>query len=198
VSLPAKIVYDVLETLGRYAYQGTIIFNRYNEPLVDPRLSQFIAFAHNACPASELCIWTNGRYLTSVLAEELAQTGLSRIRVSAYSRAEYDRLAKIRPSIRYEVVRRRLDPHLLHRYKKREKPSSRPCFAPLADIIIAREGCISLCCLDWQNRHTWGDLRQQTFEEVMQSGDLQAVYERLSRGDRFLYLCKRCGVSRNT
>lgn len=195
VYLPGKIVYDVLGTLGRHGFEGTIVFDVYNEPLVDPRLFQFVAFAHEACPRSELCIWTNGRYLNQALAEELADIGLSRIRVSAYSRAEHDRLAKIRPSIRYDVVLRRLDDRLRF-YKRRERPSSVPCFAPLTDIIIAREGCISLCCHDWERRHTWGDLREQTFEEVMRSGELQAVYERLSRGDRFLYLCKRCGLSR--
>lgn len=195
VILPAEIVYDVLVTLGRHSFRGIIAFHTYNEPLVDPRLFQFIEFARKICPHSDLFIFTNGCYLNQTLADELVSSGVSRIRVSAYSRSELKRLSKIKLDITFSIKLEKLDDRL-HLYEAEERLSSKPCFAPLNEIIIAREGCITLCCLDWKRLYTFGDLRKQTFEEVVQSGELQAVYAKLSKGDRFLPLCKRCKHSR--
>ena len=82
VILPAKIVFDVLETLERYNFQGIIAFHTYNEPLIDPRLFQFIEFARKACPHSDIFILTNGYYLTQTLADELVDSGVSKIIIS--------------------------------------------------------------------------------------------------------------------
>ena len=195
IILPAKIVFDVLETLGCHNFRGTIAFHTYSEPLLDPRLFKFIEFARKACSHSEVYICTNGYYLDQTLAEELVDSGVSKIRVSAYFRSELERLSKVKLSIPFSVELTQLDDRL-HLYEAEENDTRKPCFAPLNEIIVAREGCISLCCLDWRRLYAFGNLGKQTFEEVMRSGELQVVYERLSRGDRFLPLCKRCGWSR--
>ena len=115
--------------------------------------------------------------------------------ISAYSKRECERLSPIKAQIPFSVEMTSIDDRLKF-YESKEKKTRTPCFAPLNEIVVAREACISLCCLDWKRDYNFGNLREQTFEEVLRSGQLQAVYERLSKGDRFLPLCKRCGWTR--
>ena len=193
--LPAKIVYGVLDTLKQNDFQGIIAYHTYNEPLMDPRLFTFIEYAHDACPKSEIYICTNGYYLNQILLDELIDSGVSKIHVSAYSKSEYKRLSNLKSSIPFDVEMMKMDDRL-HLYETKENNTKTPCYAPLNEIIIAREGCISLCCLDWQRLYTYGNLYEQTLEEVIRSGELHAVYKRLSKGERFLPICKKCGWSR--
>ncbi len=195
VILPARIVRSVLSTLGEYNFQGVIAFHTYNEPLIDPRLFQFIDTARRECPRSSVHICSNGFYLTQTLAEELVAVGTASIRVSAYTRDEEERLSKIRVRIPYVVAFTKLDDRLAL-YDRPEKQSCKPCGAPLNEIIVGCDGRISLCCLDWRRDHSFGDLHVQAFEDILRSGELQRVYERLSKGDRFLPLCKRCDWTR--
>lgn len=193
--LPAKIVLSVLDNLKRNDFKGIIAFHTYNEPLIDPRLFKFIEYAHNVCPDNEIYICTNGFYLNQTLLDELVDSGVSKVQVSAYSKMEFKRLSKLKSSISFNVGMQELDDRL-HLYERKENNTTKPCYAPLNEIIIAREGCISLCCLDWQRLHTYGNLYEQTLEEIIRAGELHAVYNRLSKGDRFLPICNKCGWSR--
>lgn len=195
IILPARIVFDILNTLKHHDFQGIIAYHTYNEPLIDPRLIKFVEYARDACPKSKIFIGTNGFYLNQTLLDELVDSGVSEIHVSVYFKSEFERLSMLTSNIPLNIEIMHLDDRLLL-YKAKENNIKRPCYAPLNEIIVAREGCISLCCLDWKRLYTFGNLEEQTFDEVIRSGELQAVYERLSKGDRFLPICKRCGGSR--
>lgn len=195
VILPEKIVFDILDTLAKYNFTGRIAFHNYNEPLIDPRLLKFVEYARNACPDADIYISTNGYYLNQILADELVADGVSSIFVSAYSQSEFGRLSKIKVNIPFDVWKARLDDRL-HLYEAEENDIGEPCFAPLNEIVITCEGEISLCCLDWRRRYSFGNVQEQSLEEIIKSKEVQMVYQRLSRGDRFLDLCKRCEWSR--
>lgn len=192
VILPAKIVRDVIDTLAGQDFKGTIAFHTYNEPMNDPRLFSFIEYARKACPESHIYICTNGYYFSEVLAEEMVEAGVSEVHISAYSQSEYKRLSSIKMRVPCTVEFMKLDERL-NLYDREESDISGPCFAPLNEVIISREGSVSLCCLDWKRECTFGDLHEQSFKDVLKSGELHAVYERLSRGERFLHICKKCG-----
>jgi FkbM family methyltransferase len=189
--LPSQIVEDVLDTLHRYGFRGRIGFHTYNEPLMDPRLTQFTRRARQACPDSEIYICTNGYYLDQTMAEELVQTGVNHIHVSAYSDSEQRRLEAIRVPVQYHVDRMTLDKRM-DAYDKPETDDNRPCYSPLYQIIVTAAGRISLCCMDWKRQHCFGDLHKQSFEQAMKDPAMWSLYEQLSKGDRRLSLCKRC------
>jgi radical SAM protein with 4Fe4S-binding SPASM domain len=195
VILPSIIVYSVIETLKRYSFSGRIAFHTYNEPLIDPRLFKFIEIAKNSCPSCEIYICTNGYYLDQVMAEELANIGVSEINVSVYSDREMERLSKINVNIPFSTERMKLDDRL-NFYESSEKEKFEPCYAPLNEIIITRDGSISLCCLDWKRKYKFGDLHYQNLEEILREGHLHSLYSKLSKGERTLSLCRRCGWSR--
>jgi 2-deoxy-scyllo-inosamine dehydrogenase (SAM-dependent) len=191
--LPSKIVtQDVLHTLKYYGYNKEICFHNYNEPLIDPRLMSFLYATAYQCPEAIPFLWTNGSYLNQTLAVELEQAGLKKITISAYSEAEYDRLSKLHFVCESTVVRYHSLDDVLNIYNHGTENCHNPCFAPLGDIIIHSDGRMGLCCLDWDRRHTFGDLMKEKFADIVSKPEVRAVYDELRKGHRQLDICTRC------
>lgn len=181
-----ETVYGVLKTLGKYGYGGKIYFNQYNEPLIDPRLFLFIGKAKDCCPESQVIIETNGHYLTRGLAQELMEAGVNHIVVTLYGDVE----ARDWPGVTY-MDRGGLDDRLKI-YAAPYVDRNVPCRAPLGQVVITRDAEVGLCCMDWKYRHTFGSLTDGTLEEILFSSRVRETYNRLSVGDRFLDICRRC------
>ena len=194
--LPAKIVTGVLDILHKYHFKGTIAFHTFNEPLIDPRLFKFIEYAKNSCPDCSIYFSTNGFYLDQNLADELVECGLTRLHISAYSPKDYERLSKIKLPIPIDLEKMVLLNIIPELYQSPILNEKTPCQAPLGEIIVTRDGQISLCCRDWQRRYILGDLNEETLEEILKKGNLQAIHSHLSQGNRLLNICRRCNWSR--
>lgn len=192
IFLPSKIVFDVIDVLKKFSFDKTIAFHTYSEPLSDPRLFKFIEYARKSCPKSEIYFSTNGRILNQELLDELVDSGLTNIQISAYSKNDFDRLSNLNFKITHSVVLTTLIQDHLEIYGQPEVNSNTPCYAPLNEIIVSRDGNLLLCCRDWKRECTFGNLRQQSLEDIIQSKEFQNVYAELSKGNRFLNLCKRC------
>jgi glycosyltransferase involved in cell wall biosynthesis len=197
VILSKKVVENVLDCLSKYSFEGRIAFHTYNEPLIDPRLFLFIAYAKARCLQSHIMIMTNGYYFNQTLAEELVEIGAGSIYVTAYGQEDRERLSKIKVGVPYFIQKQDLDDRLnLYDRKLPEKENRKPCYAPLREIIITRDGRVSLCCLDWKRKHCFGDLYHESLEDVILEGSMLDVYNSLSNGNRIFEICKKCGWSR--
>lgn len=194
--LPAKIVYNALDSLKKYNFQGQIAFHNYNEPLIDPRLFKFIEYSRRLFLQNEIYICTNGFYFTQSLGEELAEAGVSTIHISVYSEREFNRLSKIHLKIPLKLTPMKLLDCVLSIYNSQEKKEKRPCLAPLNEIIITNNGELGLCCVDWKKNYTFGSLKEEPLEKIMAKKEVYCLYQRIRRGDRFLSLCKKCNQSR--
>lgn len=199
--LPASIVYRVLDTLARHNYGGEISFHQYGEPLLDPRLFEFIRYARRTCTGSKITILTNGHYLTKVLANELLEAGVSQLLITPYgTQSEQERkrrwVAQELPGATCRCTQHSKLDDRLALYDLEPVDSNLPCGAPLGDVGITRRAEVSLCCYDWRREHNFGSLHDQALEDILSSKRAQETYERLSRGDRFLNLCRRCIHSR--
>ena len=146
-------------------------------------------------PKSKIILQTNGFYLDQILAKEYEKNGVNIIRISAYSQKEYIRLSKIKLKIPIIVTMQILDDRLNIR-SHLEIDNKKPCYAPLNEIIVTNEGKISLCCLDWERKYIFGDLYKQTLKEILQNKKIFEVYKKLSTGNRFLDICKKCDWQR--
>jgi radical SAM protein with 4Fe4S-binding SPASM domain len=193
--LSEKIVFQILNICKKYNFEGTIAYHTYNEPGIDPRLMLFINKARELLPKVEILLQTNGFYLDQNLAEEYVNHGTNIIRVSAYTGSEYERLRKIKLPISYEVIRTVLDDRLQEDIRP-EINCTKPCYAPLNEILVTNRGDISLCCLDWKREHVFGNLYRQKLEEILMTEKLLVTYNNLSRGRRFLSICKKCNWTR--
>ena len=155
----------------------------------------FIKKTKTMLPNVNIDLLTNGFYLTNTLAKEYEKNGVSIIRVSAYSQAEYNRLSKIELTIPYIVQKIKMDDRL-EWYSAPKIKNNKPCYAPLNEINITASGDIILCCLDWQKKYTFGNLYRQSLKNILQDQRVYELYNKLSKGDRFLDLCQRCTWSR--
>jgi len=203
--LPGVIVEDVLRNLGSAAYSQSISFAVHNDPLCDPRLFSFVELARECCPDACIVIGTNGWYLTTGLAEELFDAGATFFLVSAYSQYEQRRLEAIRSDLAAKVeylpprasfsinpTRTAFDDRMSMYYEG--TPSPRPCNAPLTELVITSDGKLGLCCVDVWRKCIFGDLKAQSFGQVMESAapQLERLRDELRKGQRTLPVCQRC------
>lgn len=188
VFLDTDIIKDTIRFLGRsgYAGKGTIYFNVFNEPLIDPRLFMLLEYNKEHCGAG-VCLYTNGWGLNQYMADELAKLNVG-ITVSRYTDKEDERLLKVVGPIGARIT---LDPRFKTIYGS---PPTRtgPCYFPSIYSIINHKGEHALCCREYEWRHPLGDLKINTFEEVLKSEYRNEVCDRLEAGDRFLDACSRC------
>ncbi|MFR7976323.1 MAG: SPASM domain-containing protein [Intestinibacter bartlettii] len=198
--LPSSIVYETLDIMEKYKYSGVISFHRYNEPLMYPRLLDFIRYAKNKCPKSDIFILSNGYYLTQQLLDELIEAGVSIIDVTGYSNEEFNRISNLESSIPLRVFSSKFDNRLaIYDYdEKYIKNDKIPCYWPLTDIIITRDGEVGLCHFDWKNKYSFGSLKEKNIEDIILSSDIVNTYNELTRGIRKFELCKKCTCATRT
>ena len=199
--LPASIVYKVLDVLAKYDYSNEISFHQYSEPLLDPRLFEFIRYARRVCPGSKITIVTNGHYLTAVLAGELLEAGVSQLIVTPYGtqserESKRDWVIKELPGDTCCCTQHSDLDDRLAMYDLEPIDSDLPCYAPLGSLGVTRKAEISLCCYDWRRKHNFGSLHSRALEDILTSKEVQEAYKRLAQGDRFLEICRRCTHSR--
>lgn len=193
--LPSRIVRKVLEELSCVNYDGVVAFHRYNEPLIDPRLFAFIRLSHELCPKSKVLVLSNGFYLTGELAVDLAELNVWALVVSAYSAGEFERLSSICVGIPYKVFYSTLDDRE-DIYDRSPLDLDRGCLAPLRDLTINAEGKIVLCCLDWKDKHEFGDLGRSRLVEIVNGPEFLTITRELYAKKRRLDICRRCAMSR--
>ncbi len=189
--LSENIVYKVLESLKTNDYRGYIAFDVYNEPCIDPRLMMFIKKTREMLPKAKIAIQSNGFYFDQTLAEELEKNGVGIIRVSSYNPLGFERLSKIKLNIPFKVTPIILDDRMKI-YELPENGSTRPCLAPLNEVLVTHDCKLALCCWDWKRQNVFGDLNTQSIEEILLSDEVRDLYNSLSKGERRLDICKRC------
>jgi len=193
--LSSKIVKKVVDELGKIDYKGFISFHRYNEPLIDPRLFEFIEYIKVKCPGAMIRVLTNGFYLDQTIIDELYEKDIEYLTVSAYFPEEYKRLIKLKAKFPYTVFFSILDSRM-NMYYGKILNLKKPCYALLNDITINCNGDLTICCLDWKNKHIFGNLEKTSLSKIISSKKYLKVYSNLANGKRNLQLCQRCDWQR--
>ncbi|MDR2965758.1 MAG: SPASM domain-containing protein [Treponema sp.] len=193
--LETSIVYKVLDELALYNFCGEIDFHRYNEPMIDTRLFEFIEYTNKVLPNAKISILTNGSLLNQEVIEKFEKYKLWHIIVSSYTFKEHERLIKLKTTIPYKVYYSRLDDRE-DIYNRKEINSKLPCYATIRDITVNCYGDISICCLDWQNRFVFGNVSSLSLKEILNSKQFLEVHHELFHGKRTLGICKRCDWQR--
>lgn len=207
VALPSKIVYHILDTLAQYDYRGILSFHYHSEPLMDPRLFMFIHYAIRWCPEVRIYLITNGIYLEQTIASELLEAGVQKVFGSLYGnegekekkRRRYKRINKRigftrwgEPLIDVDERNKGEFDDRLNWYGRPHRKDMGRCGAPLAHLLVNHNADVGLCCWEWKQKYTFGNLNDHVLEEIILSPKVQETYKRLMSGDRFLDYCKTC------
>lgn len=194
--LSSEIIYKVIDELVLWNFSGIIGFHRYNEPLMDPRLFMFMQLVNMKLPNAQIHILTNGSYLTQEILDSLAMINNCCVNISSYSHNEHKRLIKLTTSMPYCVFPSFFDDRE-NIYDCPLKNIKSPCYAPLRETIITCEGKVGLCCLDWQDRFTFGNLNTQTLSQIINSQKLIDFHKKLVNAERCASsICQRCDLLR--
>ena len=200
--LPAEIVYHVLDTLAEMDYKSAVYFNHYNEATVDPRLIEFIRYARKILPTNIIEFTTNGVFLSKQLAIEMRDAGLTGLHVTLYG-SQADRNAT-QKRIQRDIVpvfgpdttgilTWGLDERLCGYEHEYYEESQGNCYAPFSAIVITRDAEWALCCRDWKRTVTFGSLKENTFEELLNMPEPHEAFKQLSTGHREIFdVCMRC------
>lgn len=191
-TLSTEIIHKVLDTMHDYKYDGVISFHRYNEPLMDPRLIDLVKYARAKCPDSDIFILTNGYYLTQNIMNDLANAGVTLIDVTGYTIEEFERLSTIKTNIAYRIFSSKFDDRLgIYEYNNKRKDLV-PCFWPLNDLIITRDGEVGLCHFDWKSKYKFGSLEKISLKDIILNSEIVEIYKNNAKGNRRYELCQNC------
>lgn len=194
--LDSNAIYRLLDELGRENYENIIQFSVYNEPLVDSRFYDFCSYAKQICPNGKIYLITNGALIkNNEDIKKLETVGVDYLHISAYSVEEYNRFKKLSIDIAYIIEPTILDSRMDLKTRK-IKNTQTPCYSMLADLCISSKGDVFLCCLDYNNSITYGNIYQQNLEEIINSEKFKKDYLDLSQNRRIYSICKKCGWSR--
>ena len=153
-------------------------------------------YVNKKIPKAKILILTNGFYLTQVILDELSKYHLWCIAVSSYSLKEHERLSGLKTHVPYYVFFSVLDDRKSI-YERGVLNCTLPCFNPLNDFNILSTGEVGLCCLDYENRFTFGSLGEgRTIASVLSSEAYTTVCNELREGKRRLLICKNCDWAR--
>jgi radical SAM protein with 4Fe4S-binding SPASM domain len=197
--LELEIIAAVFKELSSLGFHGTIGLHHYCEPLLDTRLFEILRLAAENCPRGKVTIWSNGALLTLELGERLLDSGVRFLRLSAYTEEEFSRLSAILESLKknypdreYYIEKQELDDRKKI-YTAPVRNLKQPCGDMENLLIITSHGEVQLCCWDYLCTNRFGNIKQKSLLEILQTSSYLPMRQELIAGNREKYgLCSRC------
>lgn len=78
------------------------------------------------------------------------------------------------------------------RVRTRDLPYRHPCVFPFERVVISYAGLVRFCCFDWESRHSMGDVRRQTLEDIWQGAGYRRLREQHIAGTFDHPFCLPC------
>lgn len=196
----------IIERLVEVNFSGRISFHLYNEPLLHPRLKEFIEMTKLYLPQAAIHLYSNGTLLTATLFENLQNAGVDKFIITRHEKdiensnyifektwkalsehqkvlVEYEPFQKI-----HFVNRGGLLPHL-----GKEGLHLHPCYLPSHILSITVDARVLSCFEDFNENLVFGDLKKQTLAEIWQSPAYSEFRKQLKMGMRHKFKpCDGC------
>ena len=200
----------IISGLQEMDFSGRLSLFQNGEPLLDTRLSRWIALAKKSCPKSFTFIITNGDLLTHDRALELLDAGLDAIKVNTYDDTTFAKVSEtireLHPSLssrikHYDYSRKtdwtsRGGTVPVAKKNARTEMNEPVCPRPFMQMYITWNGLVAQCCSDYLCRHVMGDLNTQSLEEVWNGERFAEVRNSLLGNRELNELCKVCDLER--
>ena len=206
------IFYTLIEQLRAMNYHGTISLFSNNEPLLDGRILNFIAYARKTLPNARHALYTNGLLLDKEKFSSLV-ANLDLLIIDNYNDnfefnppikkvldetpQPYDFKCDVQISLRKK--NQKLDtragsaPNRINEENK-FRPQS-PCILPFTQMIVRPDGTIAKCCNDPLTKITLGDLRRQTLREIWRGKAYQELRKEMYfNGRQNISGCEFCDI----
>ena len=201
--MPTDIWERIIEELSDMNFAGRISPHFYGEPLMDKRLPELIAFARGKCPHAEIQFASNGDFLTEKLLLELMKIGLDSVLVTNYDDFEKPNLVELSRKypthVRYRSykdmwVYNRTGVHMVDR--RIGSFRSVPCLRPSRQLVCNWKGNIVLCCNDYYEKYVFGNVKNESIQEIWNSDKFIEFRRILRQGHRAkIDICEYCDTT---
>lgn len=212
----------VIERLGNelqnYSFEGILSLFNNNEPLIDRRLPDIVAFFRKKAPRANIRIMTNGILINIKVVEQLIKAGISYIHINNYNeKNEFIpsvskfindfSISKFKDSINV-VVTMRYKNEVLHNRGGNSpnipvlaKSKKWFCIFPFEQININPWGDMTICCNDVLYKRKMGNIMgDKSIYQLWASKEYKNIRNLLSNGKRegidICSVCNNPGIER--
>jgi len=191
----------ILERLKDIGWDGPLGYHYLGEPLLHPEILRLVELTRSVLPRALPILFTNGDRLSLELAYRLQAAGLFKAAITRHRpyRDEWDD--------RIEQVQA-IDPFLFEVFNIEDKsnelvnmagilsgittPMRERCMAPKRTLPIRMNGDVSLCCCDYKQEVTFGNVLETPIQELWDAARWKGHRELLMHGIRTFEICKGC------
>jgi len=192
----------IINELKEINFSGTLAPHFYGEPLLDKRLPQLMAYAHNNLPRAKLAIFTNGDFLDTETLNILYETGVRNFLITIHSHPDKGiiRVNKLMQYVRQTKKRIRIMCQIIDKKTplstrtglirgKNNRYVEYACGDPLT---INYKGEVLLCCNDYLGKAPMGNVNNEKLIDIWNSVSFKALRKELRSGEFSLEICKSC------
>lgn len=197
---------QIIDQLSELNYNGRIALMLSNEPLLEERMEDMIAYARQKSPRFFLDMTTNGILLTVDKLDKFFKLGLDNININDY-RGDRDRFPEkwstyIEPiyaaywnNPKVSFQKRKTDetlPNYAGNIPQKFNPKEFGfCNYPFRKLTIAFNGDILLCCDDFMYNTFYGNAQKDKLIDCWNNPELNKIRLSLLNNNR-IGLCERC------
>lgn len=206
-----ELFQKIVSNLADLDFDGEVLLEVNNEPLIDKRLPDFLRMIKENVPKARTAIITNGTLLTiekfdtiyPYLDRMVINNYSERYRLKPILKKLYDHIQSNRDKykdIKIELRRRYVAETLTNRAgsapNKRKKgyDVSMSCLYPFVGITIFPNGNVGLCSNDCFEKTNYGNLNELRLEEVWNGESFRSARKAIARGRKHYKFCAGCDV----
>lgn len=204
--MPSDLVRSLIDQAADLGHTGTVCIQHYNEPLLDPRIGEFGAYAKAKGCFSEVYLNTNGDLITPERAA-LLDGSFDRFNIALYGPGKDERKARLLAMFQRTSLTFTDGSHVVTHYspftnREHEIENCRmePCEREAQmRLILAWDGSMLMCCDDIAGECGLGNAHDTALRDLWFSPRHVAILTALGRrGGRYAFpLCYNCPRGNN-
>jgi radical SAM protein with 4Fe4S-binding SPASM domain len=203
--MPKDMFEKIIKELVDMDFKGRISLYEINEPLIDPRIFEFIEYVRKELPDCFQMIQTNGDLLNEETLNILFESGLDKLIINAYNNKNLLKIKKLLSNYNYNgknIVMYDKTKKYVHKmytsragnidqYKKKVKKNY--CELVYVQMIVKSNGDVVSCVNDMWSKQIIGNLNENTVPEIWFGNKFEQLRRELDLGNRSCSaLCNQC------
>lgn len=200
--MEADLFRKIIDELATLEFWGRISPHFYGEPLLDPRIVDFVKYIRRRLPYANVVLYSNGDFLTIDLYRRLIEGGVDAFHITQHgekmSKNMKAVLALKDASRRIVYLRFTNDTPLSDRgglikfSPSQVVPKAAKCDLPSRYVTIDYAGNCLLCCNDYLGSVKFGNLKTESLLDIWRKQSYRAIRTELKKGIYSLDICRKC------
>lgn len=197
--------YKIINELSEIDFSGRLSPHFYGEPLLDIRLTEFMAYARKRLPKAYIQLFTNGDFLTYKLFQELLEAGVDSFRIAQHSESPSEILTATLRMLDDETRTSRIE--VINFFASKQPLMNRGGLIEIetnqkwkhcdyvSGLTIDYEGNLLLCCQDYLSKYKFGNIATERLQDIWDKAKYKLLRDKIQCGIWPLDICKECNKS---